>query len=50
MSGLPNEPIPHNALTGAKMEAEAFSRFIYGKSFFKEFENYPVPHYLLQRN
>lgn len=29
--GMPDEPKPHNALTGAKMEAEAFSRLFYGK-------------------
>lgn len=45
--GLPAEPKPHNALTGAKMEAEAFSRLIYKKSLLKEFENYPLPKYLL---
>ncbi len=41
--GLPEEPKPHNALTGAKMEAEAFSRLIYGKELFKEFEIYSIP-------
>src|SRR3989344_1162718 len=35
--GLQNEPKPHNALTGAKMEAEAFSRLIHGKILSKEF-------------
>lgn len=45
--GLPKEPRPHNALTGAKMEAESFSRLIYGKSLLKEFETYAVPRYLL---
>lgn len=43
--GLPSEPNPHNALTGAKMEAEAFSRFLYGKNFLKEFEVHKIPHY-----
>ncbi len=46
-TGLPEEPRPHHALTGVKMEAEAFSRLIYGKLFFKEFENYPIPDYLI---
>nr|WP_276978672.1 exonuclease domain-containing protein [Ferrimicrobium acidiphilum] len=41
--GLFTEPKPHNALTGAKMEAEAFNRLIYGKPLFKEFSNLPVP-------
>ena len=44
--GLPEEPKPHNALTGAKMETEAFARLIYGKNILKEFENYPLPNYL----
>lgn len=44
--GLPEEPNPHNALTGAKMEAEAFSRIIYGKNLLKEFEKYEMPVYL----
>ncbi len=44
--GLPAEPKPHHALMGAKMEAEAFSRFIYGRPLLKEFANHPVPDYL----
>ncbi len=44
--GLPIEPKPHKAIVGAKMEAEAFSRLIYGKSLLKEFERYPLPNYL----
>ena len=44
--GLPSEPKPHNALTGAKMEAEAFSRLIYGKSLLEEFKHFPIPEYL----
>lgn len=46
--GLPSEPKPHNALTGAKMEAEAFSRIIYGKLLLDEFKKYGVPEYLIQ--
>ncbi len=46
--GLPAEPKPHNALTGAKMEAEAFSRLVYGKNLLNEFNNYPIPHFLYQ--
>lgn len=45
--GLPEEPKPHHALTGAKMEAEAFHRFIYGESLFPEFKQYHLPGYLL---
>ena len=44
--GLPSEPKPHNALIGAKMEAEAFSRFFYGKHLFNEYKEYSVPNYL----
>jgi len=44
--GLPDEPKPHNALTGAKMEAEAFSRLLHGKNLIKEFEKYSIPAYL----
>jgi len=46
--GLPKESKPHNALAGAKMEAEAFSRLIYGKSLLKEFSQYAIPDYLLK--
>ncbi|MDG6918514.1 MAG: 3'-5' exonuclease [Nitrososphaerota archaeon] len=42
-AGLFTEPKPHNALTGAKMEAEAFNRLIYGKPLFTEFVSFPVP-------
>ncbi|MDG6989510.1 MAG: hypothetical protein JRN21_09385 [Nitrososphaerota archaeon] len=41
--GLYTEPKPHNALTGAKMEAEAFNRLIYGQPLFREFSSFPVP-------
>lgn len=41
--GLPPEPKPHNGLTGAKMEAEAFSRLIYKKQLLEEFFNYTIP-------
>jgi len=44
--GLPEEPLPHNALTGAKMEAEAFSRLIHGRSLLLEFEHHLIPDYL----
>jgi len=35
--GLPSKPQPHNALMGAKLEAEAFCRLIYGRSLCTEF-------------
>ncbi len=44
--GIPPEPKPHHALNGAKYEAEAFSRFIYGKNLLPEFAHLPVPEYL----
>ena len=44
--GLSKEPEPHNALTGAIMEAEAFMRLIYGRGIFKQFKEYPLPDYL----
>ncbi len=44
--GLPEEPKPHNALNGAKMEAEAISRLIYGKNLLIEFKEFTVPDYL----
>ena len=44
--GLPDEPKPHNALTGAKVEAEAFSRFVFGKPLLEEFKKFPTPDYL----
>src|SRR3989344_6944298 len=44
--GMPEEPKPHNALTGAKMEAEAFSRLLQKKILLKEFEKYPIPEHL----
>ena len=46
--GLPEEPKPHNALIGAKIEAEAFARLIYGKSILREFEKYSLPDYLIK--
>lgn len=42
--GLPEEPKPHNGLTGAKMEAEAFSRILFSKNLLPEFSQYPVIH------
>ena len=44
--GLPKEPKPHNALNGAKWEAESIYRLIYGKSLIKDFVRHPVPEYL----
>lgn len=41
--GLPPEPKPHNGLMGAMLEAEAFSRIIYGRKLIPEFDKYSVP-------
>lgn len=41
--GLPDEPSPHNALTGALVEAEALSRLLYDKSLLPEFSRLPIP-------
>jgi len=41
--GLPEEPKPHNGLTGAIMEAEAFHRLIYGRALFPQFERHKLP-------
>jgi DNA polymerase III epsilon subunit-like protein len=45
-AGLPPEPKPHHGFTGAKMEAEAFSRLVRGTSLLAEFSQYPLPEYL----
>jgi DNA polymerase III epsilon subunit-like protein len=41
--GIPEEPKPHNALTGAKSHAEVISRLLYDKKLLPEFERYPIP-------
>lgn len=41
--GIPEEPRPHNALTGAKVSAEAFYRIVYGEKLLPEFEEYSIP-------
>jgi DNA polymerase III epsilon subunit-like protein len=41
--GLPKETRPHNALTGALMEAEAFNRLLYKKNLLPEFKDFPLP-------
>lgn len=38
MIGLEPEPKPHIAINGAKLEAEAISRLLYGKRLFPEYE------------
>lgn len=41
--GLNEEPNPHNGLTGAMMEAEAFSRLIFRNKLLPEFNDFPLP-------
>lgn len=41
--GLPKEPEPHNALTGALCHAEAFARMAYTKSIVPEFSTFDIP-------
>ena len=41
--GIPNEPEPHNALTGALSHAEVTSRLLYDRKLMPEFEAYPIP-------
>jgi DNA polymerase III epsilon subunit-like protein len=41
--GIPEEPTPHNALTGAKSHAEVISRLLYGKKLLPEFEQFDIP-------
>lgn len=45
--GLGPEPRPHIAITGAKMEAEAFARLL-GRGLLEEFKGSPIPDYLLK--
>lgn len=40
--GLPPEARPHNALTGARYEVEAFHRFWFGRPFYSFWMEYPV--------
>ena len=41
--GIPKEPEPHNALTGALSHAEVASRLLFDKPLLPEFEQYPIP-------
>jgi len=41
--GIPEEPSPHNALTGAMSHAEVASRLLYNRGLLPEFEQYPIP-------
>lgn len=41
--GIPEEPSPHNALTGALSHAEVISRLLYGRKLLPEFDQYQLP-------
>ena len=41
--GIPEEPKPHNALTGAKCNAEVISRLLWDKKLLPEFAMYEIP-------
>ena len=41
--GIPKEPEPHNALTGALSHAEVASRLLYDKKLLPEFEQFAIP-------
>ncbi len=45
-AGLPEEPRPHHALVGASMEAEDFSRLLFGQTLLQQFHSFPVPSHL----
>lgn len=41
--GIPEEPKPHNALTGALCHGEVVSRLLYDRKLLPEFEQYEIP-------
>ena len=41
--GIPEEPQPHNALTGALCHAEVVSRLLYDRPLLPEFSHLPIP-------
>ena len=41
--GIPEEPKPHNALTGALSHAEVVSRLLYGRKLLPEFAQFEIP-------
>jgi DNA polymerase III epsilon subunit-like protein len=41
--GIPDEPEPHNALTGAMSHAEVASRLLYDKKLLPEFSQFEIP-------
>jgi DNA polymerase III epsilon subunit-like protein len=41
--GIPDEPQPHNALTGAMSHAEVIARLLHDKKLLPEFEQFEIP-------
>lgn len=41
--GIPREPQPHNALTGALSHAEVIARLLYGRKLLPEFTEFEIP-------
>jgi DNA polymerase III epsilon subunit-like protein len=41
--GVPGEPKPHNALTGAYCHAEVISRIAYNRNALPDFSTFPIP-------
>ncbi len=41
--GIPSEPEPHNALTGALSHAEVISRLLYDRKLLPEFSQFEIP-------
>lgn len=41
--GIPDEPTPHNALTGAMSHAEVASRLLFDRKLLPEFDEYDIP-------
>lgn len=41
--GIPTEPMPHNALTGALSHAEVISRLLYNRKLLPEFMQFEIP-------
>lgn len=41
--GIPEEPKPHNALTGAMCHAEVIARLLFDKKLLPEFDHLPIP-------
>lgn len=41
--GIPDEPMPHTALTGALSHTEVISRLLYNKKLLPEFDQFDIP-------